>query len=78
MKYLNPHLLLLCTAYEVHSSQGDLTDAKLFMNIVDSVSGKLLNRISHENAVGPFNSLVLENFVFVSYWNPKASPYTTL
>lgn len=71
VKYLNPHVLVICTAYETQSSSGDLTDAKMFINVIDSVSGKMLTRVPHENAVGPFNSLVLENFIFVSYWNPK-------
>ena len=48
-------------------------ESKMFINIFDTVSGKLLQRIAHESATEPVASVIIENFVVVSYWNAKVN-----
>lgn len=70
LKYLNPHMLAICTIVEssVQESEGT-KGSKVFVSIIDTISGKLLQRIEHDGATGPVRSIFLENFVIVSYWN---------
>jgi hypothetical protein len=66
LKYLNPHLLVVCTT----SKEGKL-DKKLFINIIDTVSGKLIHRSVYEHALPPISGTLMENFIVVSFWNAQ-------
>lgn len=39
--------------------------------VLDAASGRLVRRFSLDQAAEPVHSLLIENFVLVSYWNPK-------
>ena len=71
LKYSNPQLLLVNTLSKSSIENEEQSDSKLFVNMIDIVSGKILQRLAHENADYPVNSVVIENFAIVSYWNPK-------
>lgn len=85
MKYLNPNLLVVCTTSTPPSASADdnqrsinssttnvAMQQQVFVNIIDVVSGAVLQRIVLDTATQPVQAHVLENFVLVSYWNPLA------
>eukprot|EP00981_Chlorochromonas_danica_P005417 scaffold1091_cov164-Ochromonas_danica.AAC.40 len=63
-KYNNPNLMVACSLW----GQNDTLSAY----VLDAASGRLIRRFSLEQAAEPVHSLLIENFVLVSYWNPKA------
>jgi len=65
LKYLNPHMSAVVTI-----SSTDSLD-KLFVSLVDTITGKIIIRMEQENAVAPIHSLIIENHVIVTYWNSK-------
>lgn len=72
LKYSNPQLLVVNTVTNLRTQDtAELQDSKLYVNLIDGISGKLFQRVVHDNAVGPINSIVIENFVIVGYWNSK-------
>lgn len=71
LKYLNPNIVVISTLSVDEMDQSTAKDARLAINIFDRVSGKLLQRITHDSASLPVASVVVENFVVVSYWNSK-------
>lgn len=68
LNYINPNLMVVCTLAQ--SSEAP-EDSKLYVNLVDVISGKLLHRIVHDNAVGPVRGVIVDNFVLVAFWNNK-------
>jgi hypothetical protein len=64
-------MLVIGTHQLVYAENNETIDAQFYLNVIDSVSGKILVRVAHEHAVGPFHCVVLENFIFVAYWNMK-------
>jgi hypothetical protein len=69
LNYINPNLAVLVTLGKEGRMEGE---AKLFINIIDILSGKVIHRIIQENAELPIRGIIIENFVLVSYWNGKA------
>lgn len=69
LKYINPNLIVIITQSDAKDDSGYST---IHVNIVDSISAKVIYRTSHEEAGGPVSSIVIENNIIVSYWNNKA------
>merc|ERR1712032_953861 len=47
-------------------------EPNLFVNIVDTVSGRILHRLSHANAASTeISSLISENWIFYTFVNTK-------
>ncbi len=69
LKYINPNLIVIITQSDAKDDSGYST---IHVNIVDSVSAKVIYRASHEEAGGPVSSIVIENNIVVAYWNNKA------
>ena len=68
LKYINPYMRVVVTA---RKSAGDNLSL-LTVNIVDTVSAKIVYRAIHEDAEGPVHCSLVENNLVVSYWNGKA------
>lgn len=73
LKYLNPNIVVISTLSVDDTEQSMTKDARLAINIFDTVSGKLLQRITHDSASLPVASVAVENFIVVSYWNSKVN-----
>jgi hypothetical protein len=69
VKYLNPHLVVVASMTD--GANGD--ENQLTIHILDSISGRLLHRCSHDHAALPVEVDVSENWITYSYWNPKAN-----
>lgn len=56
------------------ASSGDEDKSNLFVNVVDTVSGRVLYRVSHTNASpdGPVTTLIVENWILYTFLNSKS------
>mmetsp|Transcript_21984 Transcript_21984/g.32471 ORF Transcript_21984/g.32471 Transcript_21984/m.32471 type:complete len:1028 (-) Transcript_21984:53-3136(-) len=56
------------------SSPGEEEKSNLFVNVIDTVSGRVLYRVSHTNASpdGPVAALIVENWILYSFLNSKS------
>lgn len=54
-------------AYDDLASQ-----STLYLTLIDSASGKVIHRVTHENGAAPVNAVIIENNIVVTYWNSKA------
>jgi hypothetical protein len=74
VKYLNPNMMVVCTAANfVESISSDGTNAmtpQVYLNLIDVVSGNVLQRVVVDSASVPVRAHLMENFVLLSYWNP--------
>lgn len=52
-------------------SNDDERICQLQITVVDTVSAKVIYRLSHEHANGPVHSTIIENMLVYSYWNTK-------
>jgi hypothetical protein len=64
LKYLNPHTVAITTLSEV--------DRQLTLTLIDSVSLRILYRAALTQGEEPVHTVIIENFVVVTYWNTKA------
>lgn len=73
VKYLNPNMIVVCTAtktFESTSSEGASAIApQVYLNLIDVVSGNVLQRVVVDSATVPVRAHLMENFVLLSYWN---------
>ncbi len=81
LKYLNPNLVLVATLGAADVARGPYSAAPndaedrgsvLTLTLVDTVSGKVVKRIAHDNAALPVHTLLLENNIVATYWNDRA------
>lgn len=71
VKYLNPNMVAVCTAATQGRDDGNATvTPQVFVNLLDIVSGNVLQRVVIDSAAAPVRAHLMENFVLVSYWNP--------
>ena len=61
IKYLNPHLYTIVTLNE--------EDSMLNILVIDTVSGRIIQRSEHEHGVGPVHVQMVENWILYSFWN---------
>jgi hypothetical protein len=66
------------TKRRLQQQQSQSDQPNLFINIIDTVSGRILYRISHANAVvvgngnnSPVNVLISENWIYYTYFNER-------
>lgn len=73
VKYLNPNMVAVCTATVATPGREELNATvipQVFVNLLDIVSGNVLQRVVIDSAAAPVRAHLMENFVLVSYWNP--------
>ncbi|WOL17489.1 ER membrane protein complex subunit 1 [Canna indica] len=77
-KYISKNILFVATvspkaAGNIGSAAPE--EACLFAYLIDTVSGRILHRVSHQGAQGPVNAVVSENWVVYHYFNLRAHRY---
>jgi hypothetical protein len=72
LKYLNPHSVLIITAAKTTSDISEEEKSILNVYYIDTISGKIIYRTSHEFGSAPVRSVVVENMCIYSYWNSNA------
>ena len=72
LKYLNPHSVLIITATNGVSDISEESKSILNVYYIDTISGKIIYRTSHEFGSSPVHSVVVENICIYSYWNTHA------
>eukprot|EP01033_Poteriospumella_lacustris_P011214 gene11214-7976_t len=70
VKYLNPNMVAVCTATQGREDGNATVTPQVFVNLLDIVSGNVLQRVVIDSAAAPVRAHLMENFVLVSYWNP--------
>jgi len=63
VKHISPHLVGLITSDPTHG---------LRVHLIDTVSGRLVNRNSHRDGAEPVHAVRFENWFVYSFWNTKA------
>lgn len=65
----------LCSdaGYNVNETSGvsAVSSCKLHISLVDTVSGKLLYRMTHEHSTGPVHATLFENMLAYTFWNAQ-------
>lgn len=76
IKYYNPHIVFIVTAthitYPKDSIDEQSKQESLQGTLLDTISGKIIYRITHDGCSGPVKAILVENFIFYSYWNSIA------
>jgi hypothetical protein len=76
IKYYNPHTVFIVTAtHSTYPKEGIDEQSKqesLQGTLLDTISGKIIYRITHDGGSGPVKAVLVENFIFYSYWNSIA------
>lgn len=82
IKYINPNLLVVATVSPPSSARNldsdnltnqSVTEVTLTLSLLDTVTGKVVRRITHDGGVGPVHLAVIENFVIATYWNSEVN-----
>jgi len=72
-KYLNPHLLVVCTTSIAIPGRAvaprAVNEAHLNVYLVDGVTGRIFDRLVHKHGVGPVAAIQVENRVVYSFFN---------
>ncbi|KAK8936199.1 hypothetical protein KSP39_PZI013538 [Platanthera zijinensis] len=77
-KYISKNLLFVATvAPKAAGEIGSVTpeEARLVAYLIDTVTGRILHRVTHQGAQGPVNAVVSENWVVYHYFNLRAHRY---
>ncbi|KAH0638599.1 hypothetical protein KY285_035185 [Solanum tuberosum] len=77
-KYISKNLLFLATV--TPKAMGDIgsvtpEDSWLFVYLVDTITGRVLLRMSHHGCQGPVHAVFSENWVVYHYFNLRAHRY---
>lgn len=77
-KYISKNLLFLATV--TPKAMGDIgsvtpEDSWLFIYLVDTITGRVLFRMSHHGCQGPVHAVFSENWVVYHYFNLRAHRY---
>ena len=70
-KYINRNLL----AVGIESPADGMDDASLQVMLVDTVSGRVVHHVRHENARGPLTMLLGENWLAWHFWSTTQNLY---
>lgn len=72
-KYLNPHLLIVCTTSIAIPGRAvaprAVNEAHLNAYLIDGVTGRIFERLVHKHGVGPVAAIQVENRVVYSFFN---------
>ncbi|KAG0624001.1 hypothetical protein M758_3G216900 [Ceratodon purpureus] len=77
-KYLNKNLVFVATVTPKNKDvvgTANPEDSTLVAYLIDTVSGRILHRISHPNMQGPVHAVVSENWVVYHYFNLRQRRY---
>ncbi|KAJ8485685.1 hypothetical protein OPV22_018170 [Ensete ventricosum] len=77
-KYISKNILFVATvAPKAAGEIGSVTpeEAWLYAYLIDTVSGRILHRVSHQGAQGPIHAVMSENWVVYHYFNLRAHRY---
>ncbi|XP_009623191.1 uncharacterized protein [Nicotiana tomentosiformis] len=77
-KYISKNLLFVATV--TPKSTGEIgsvipEDSWLFVYLVDTITGRVLHRMSHHGSQGPVHAVFSENWVVYHYFNLRAHRY---
>ncbi|XP_031256639.1 ER membrane protein complex subunit 1 [Pistacia vera] len=74
-KYISKNLLFVATVSpkaSVGIGSADPEEASLFAYLIDTVTGRILHRMTHHGAQGPVHAVFSENWVVYHYFNLRA------
>lgn len=76
-KFLLPSLLFVATVTPLpeHGGAANPEDSSLTAYILDTVSGRVLHRVTHGSTQGPVHAVVSENWVVYHYFNLRSHRY---
>ncbi|KAK4348448.1 hypothetical protein RND71_031203 [Anisodus tanguticus] len=77
-KYISKNLLFLATVTpKAIGDIGSVTpeDSWLFVYLVDTITGRVLHRMSHHGCQGPVHAVFSENWIVYHYFNLRAHRY---
>ncbi|KAK8553525.1 hypothetical protein V6N13_062327 [Hibiscus sabdariffa] len=77
-KYISKNLLFVATVAPKGSSEiGSVTpeESWLVAYLIDTVTGRILHRVTHHGAQGPVHAIFSENWVVYHYFNLRAHRY---
>ncbi|XP_010925904.1 uncharacterized protein [Elaeis guineensis] len=77
-KYISRNILFVATvAPKAAGEIGSVTpeEAWLVAYLIDTVTGRILHRVTHQGAQGPIRAVVSENWVVYHYFNLRAHRY---
>ncbi|KAK9804018.1 hypothetical protein WJX73_002264 [Symbiochloris irregularis] len=69
LKYLNPNLLLIATGPPNGAPAKGTKTPRLTISILDTVTGQVLFRQSHQDARGPVHAVLCENWAVYHFWS---------
>jgi hypothetical protein len=72
LKHLNPHLAAVALVSSDESEGSDTKKQTMTVSLIDTVTGRVVQRFFHKNCAGPVKITQSENWIFYSYWNLKA------
>ncbi|XVF89193.1 hypothetical protein PTKIN_Ptkin19aG0110600 [Pterospermum kingtungense] len=77
-KYISRNLLFVATVAPKASGEiGSVTPEELWLVVylIDTVTGRILHRVTHHGSLGPVHAVLSENWVVYHYFNLKAHRY---
>lgn len=77
-KYVSKHLIFVATVSpKASGSIGTVTpdESALVIYLIDTVTGRILHRVTHHGAQGPIHAVLSENWVVYHYFNLRAHRY---
>ena len=72
LKHLNPHLAAVALVSSEESEDSGTKKQTMTVSLIDTVTGRVVQRFFHKNCAGPVKITQSENWIFYSYWNLKA------
>lgn len=77
-KYISKNLLFVATVAPKasgHIGSADPDEAWLVVYLIDTITGRILHRMTHHGAQGPVHAVLSENWVVYHYFNLRAHRY---
>ncbi|XP_057957645.1 uncharacterized protein LOC131150740 [Malania oleifera] len=77
-KYISKNLLFVATVTPKASGEigsATLEESWLVVYLVDTVTGRILHRVTHHGSQGPVHAVISENWVVYHYFNLRAHRY---
>ncbi|KAJ7555394.1 hypothetical protein O6H91_05G035400 [Diphasiastrum complanatum] len=77
-KYLNKNIVFVTTVAPGPSSKVGLAapeDSWLVAYLIDTITGQVLHRVTHQDVQGPVHAVLSENWVIYHYFNLRAHRY---
>ena len=68
-KYVSPNLLFTASGGEPADTD---SEPALSVALIDTVTGRVLYRVRHDDSAGPVHAVVCENWIVYQYWSSRA------